>query len=44
MLPEWSRYLGWLASHKVNRVEFVVLCPSDELPRCQDANRTARYR
>ncbi len=44
MLPEWQLYLSWLAAHKVNRIEFVILCPSDKLLECQNENKTARYR
>lgn len=44
MVPEWQQYLGWLAAHKVNRLEFVLLCPSDDLNLCQNANKTQRYR
>jgi hypothetical protein len=43
MLPEFALYLGWLAAHKVNRLEFVILCPNDKLADCQNANHTARY-
>ena len=42
MSTEFESYLTWLAAHKVNRLEFVVLCPDDNLAKCQNATRTAR--
>ena len=40
---EFPLYLAWLSAHKVNRIEFVLLCPSDSLPSCQSQERGLMY-
>ena len=43
MLPEFALYLSWLSAHKVNRLEFSALCPSDKLVECQSEDKTTKY-
>lgn len=43
MLPEFAFYLSWLVAHKVNRLQFVLLCPSRKLDKCTNSQHTERY-